>query len=691
MPQSLKVYKIFVASPNDVAEERRIIFKVIEEINHIYERENRDCRLEIWAWEKSHPDWGNPQEVIRQQIPIESCDIFIGIFWRHFGKPTGNIRPDDGKPYLSGTEEEIEIAAAARKKSVNNRPVIMLYRKIDPIPVEMTAEDLDQLKKVNDFFNKIESGIGDTALVRKTKRSKLRNLLKEDLLHAVAQIEPSSTSKDDSSTHNASAESNVFNQSHQQVTSQENIAGNVYYNIFTGGQRPISPGSGFRSWYDRVELLGNPFQHLTAEDDTQLLNYLIQPQALRHLGTQICGESDLVHWIIYADRGHGKTALRKMIAAKRYPLKPNDDLLCIVIDLYALETVVEYAHNTLESISSIHYMQVIQELVLRNVRDKRSKAISECISQVQDSTPARRRLWSLTEILRQQGFKGLLCLIDQVDEVKVTEARPEKMVQLLYPLMDLSLQTSPDVAFRYFLPASLKQSLEQQANKLRLVRYKHTDLVWENDDLKHLIAQRLIAFSKSPIHGYISLGQLCEPAGNFSAVIDQMLVEMARQNPRATVWLANSMFELHCQRENPPHFIQPATWEQVKEDWERWGRSQIFGPLKGFGIIEERIYFEGQEVRLSEKSNALLRCLIRANGGICSKSELIGAGWPSDNAEGVSAGALMEAIRRMKNELKSQGIDPEWICNAKRQGYYLRSPHDIRESAAGHDPEGDWL
>jgi len=690
MPHSLRVYKVFVASPSDVTTERRAIFRAIEEINHIYESQNKDYRLEIWAWEKSHPDWGAPQEVIKKQIPIDQCDIFIGVFWKRFGKPTGSIRPSDGRPYLSGTEEEIELATAARTENPFNRPIIMLYRKTDPISVEMTDEDLDQLRKVSEFFRKIESDTENTALVKKTRNRGFRRMLKDDLLRAVARIEsqhpqsPKTPTTDDSSTHYG------FDQKEQVVTNQTNI---YIANATLDLQQQIADEGEFRSWYDRVGLKGNPFQHLTAEDDTQLSDYLIQPQILRHLETQIRGDSDFILWIIFANRGYGKTALRSLIAQSRYPIRQKDDLLCIVFDRDALETVVERANGSLENVEAIHYIQVMQDLVLQSLKEHEcSKTISEHLSWTNDSHSVRHKLKDLTSILLQHGFKGLLCLIDQVDEVSITKAQPEEMVQLLYPFIDLTLQATPGTAFRFFLPKSLEDNIRKQTNTLRLVRCKFTHLKWEDDDLKRLIAQRLSVYSRSPASAYTSLGQLCEPESNFSARIDQMLVQTANGNPRATVWLANCLFETHCQIEKPSRRIQPATWQEVLANWEKHGRDYIFGPSpehEGFTVDNGVIYFQGQEVRLTEKSTALLLCLIHADGGICSQNTLIRAGWPSDNPEGVSNDALIEAIRRMKNEIREKKLDPKWICNARGQGYYLCNPEDASKSAARQKSEGE--
>src|SRR5690349_22389526 len=92
---------VFVASPNDVREERDRIQRVVEEFN-LGIAKAQGLILELIRWEThAWPDIGDDaQDVINRQIPIP--DIFIGILWKRFGTPT--------KRADSGTQEEFERA-----------------------------------------------------------------------------------------------------------------------------------------------------------------------------------------------------------------------------------------------------------------------------------------------------------------------------------------------------------------------------------------------------------------------------------------------------------------------------------------------------------------------------------------------------------------------------------------------------
>jgi len=726
---SLRIYKIFIASPGDVVAERRIAFDVVDELNLVYESQGENYRLKVRAWERhSHPDLGLPQAVIKEQIPIEECDIFIGVFWKRFGTPPGSVRPSDGRPYLSGTEEEIDIAIAARETSSNQRPVIMLYRKTDLTPDLGSDEDHVQYAKVIEFFRQCKSSGEHPALVGEFEEYDFQDLLKRHLLQIIADFESSQfplvTMRPDTISQGKEHTATLERARRTLAILEEQVAGfgilhaPAHLRIELEEKRnevtelEAQLGVGFvahtindaveDAWFDRIGLIRNPFQHLMAEEDTNLLRYLVQPQFLRPVESQIRGDGDVSRWVVFANKGHGKTALRQMIARNRYPLKAKDDVLCIVCDLDALEEVVAYAGNSLETLNSIHYVKVLQELILRSVEaaPEYYNAFSKFISSSSLQKPhshnvnARQEFKALTEIVCQQGFRYLLCLLDQVDEVFIVKAQPERMVRLLKPLMRLSLQVMPGVAFRYFFPESLAPLLKEQPDVFRLDRYNVIQVKWTEEDLQRLVAQRLSTFSKHPLNPLTSLGQLCEPEGNFRASIDQALIRLAEGSPRATMWLANCLIELHCRAKNPPRFIQPATWEQVQAAWWARGRSQLFGSLtqsEGFALAGGRIYFQGREIVLSEKYDALLRCLIRKGSSICSKEELIRAAWPGDDPEGVSKSALAETIRRMKIELEKLGCDPQWITPVRGRGYCLRRPKDkdARRDTANAKSEGE--
>jgi len=142
MPRTVVAYKVFLASPGDVKEERKIVKKVIDTYNQIHSCEN--IKLELLCWEDStHPSFGDyPQEVVNSQIG-DDYDVFIGILWARFGTPTPK--------YESGTEEEFHRAFKRYKNGDSIK--LMVYRKDKSIPP--SSINVEQLQKINRFTSEV--------------------------------------------------------------------------------------------------------------------------------------------------------------------------------------------------------------------------------------------------------------------------------------------------------------------------------------------------------------------------------------------------------------------------------------------------------------------------------------------------------------------------------------------------------
>ena len=142
MPRTVISYRVFLASPGDVKEERTIVKKVIDTYNQIHSCDN--IKLELLCWENStHPSFGDyPQGVVNSQIG-DDYDVFIGILWARFGTPTSE--------YDSGTEEEFYRAYNRYKNG--DSIGLMVYRK--DVSVPPSKIDVEQLQKVNSFISEV--------------------------------------------------------------------------------------------------------------------------------------------------------------------------------------------------------------------------------------------------------------------------------------------------------------------------------------------------------------------------------------------------------------------------------------------------------------------------------------------------------------------------------------------------------
>ena len=150
MPEvpSPRMLKIFLASPDDVEEERETLARLVRDINDVltFLTPEKRLNLELVRYEThAYPDIGAPQEVINRQIPVD-YDIFIGVMWKRCGTPTRDAP--------SGTIEEFRRACEHRKHS--HLPRIMFYFCDQPIPIP-DREELEQIAGVINFRKEIES------------------------------------------------------------------------------------------------------------------------------------------------------------------------------------------------------------------------------------------------------------------------------------------------------------------------------------------------------------------------------------------------------------------------------------------------------------------------------------------------------------------------------------------------------
>lgn len=141
MPATISKYRVFVASPSDLSEEREAISGVISELNSNYGNQN-NIIIELLKWEtNSAPGISTEsvQTLINTDIP--EYDLFIGLLWMKFGTPT--------KFFGSGTEEEFELAYKKFLKDPNSIQILFYFK--NALPATFNDINPDQLSKVRNF------------------------------------------------------------------------------------------------------------------------------------------------------------------------------------------------------------------------------------------------------------------------------------------------------------------------------------------------------------------------------------------------------------------------------------------------------------------------------------------------------------------------------------------------------------
>jgi hypothetical protein len=127
--------EVFIASTNDLREERRAVEEVLRDWNSRNGRD-RQIMLKPIRWEEdATPELGpgSFQAVINERL-LDPADVLIGIIGKRLGSPTATS--------IAGTVEEIERFAAA------NKPVLLYFSDRD---FNLSAIDPQDLQRVLDF------------------------------------------------------------------------------------------------------------------------------------------------------------------------------------------------------------------------------------------------------------------------------------------------------------------------------------------------------------------------------------------------------------------------------------------------------------------------------------------------------------------------------------------------------------
>ncbi|MCB0030813.1 MAG: hypothetical protein KDE28_23035, partial [Anaerolineales bacterium] len=152
----IRMLRVFLASPGDVAEERRRVRRIVDEFNQPGALADQyNVTLRLLAWEEATAGMGRPEDVILDALPVATWDVFIGSLWTRFGSPTGGHDPETSLPYDGGTEEEFKLAYRAWEQT--GRPHILFYRRTAP-PASLDDIHPEQLGKVRAFFEQFKTG-----------------------------------------------------------------------------------------------------------------------------------------------------------------------------------------------------------------------------------------------------------------------------------------------------------------------------------------------------------------------------------------------------------------------------------------------------------------------------------------------------------------------------------------------------
>jgi Domain of unknown function (DUF4062) len=161
-------YRVFIASPSDLKEERVAATEAINDWNAQHAVAESVVLLPVkWETHATPRSSIRPQEAINTEL-VQNSDILIGMFWTKFGTNTGVAE--------SGTVEEIDQFVAAGKPT-------MLYfsrRPIDPYAINWTQHRKLRKFKSNTYETALTGGF--------TGVDDLRQTLVRDLLSQIRKL-----------------------------------------------------------------------------------------------------------------------------------------------------------------------------------------------------------------------------------------------------------------------------------------------------------------------------------------------------------------------------------------------------------------------------------------------------------------------------------------------------------------------
>ncbi|MBD1812109.1 DUF4062 domain-containing protein [Microcoleus vaginatus DQ-U2] len=146
MPVDTKLYRVLIASPGDVPQEREIIREEIARWNAIHTSDMKMILMPL-GWETdATPDLEERGQAIINRQLVDICDLLIGVFWTRLGTPTPQAE--------SGTVEEIE-----RVHNEGKRCIVYFSDK----EVSLSATDLKQYKRLQKYKDELnKKGLTDT-------------------------------------------------------------------------------------------------------------------------------------------------------------------------------------------------------------------------------------------------------------------------------------------------------------------------------------------------------------------------------------------------------------------------------------------------------------------------------------------------------------------------------------------------
>lgn len=462
--------------------------------------------------------------------------------------------------------------------------------------------------------------------------------------------------------------------------------------------QPDSIESPLNRWLAAMGLRGNPFAHRNAEQEPDLPDYFVDVDRFDELLVTAAP------CVVFAARGCGKTAQRRMLAAQCRPEWTDTGRLAVHYTYDGFQQALRAAGDDPARMRTDHHAAAILHCALDALReavrcDHRLAALlqrPDLAFRLQALTAhdasSTVELDAFTGLLADCGLGPLVVLVDGLDEFPLLAGDPARMADFLAPLLGtLPFIERPGMAFKFFLPQEAEAELRRRP-WFRPDRLRIFSITWNRERLQEMLGQRLAHFSAEGGRVYTRLGQLCQT--DLAGCIDAELVSLAGGLPRAALALADMLLRGHCRTAAEDELIAPATWEDVKRQWDT-RKTDFFRadatppqttalPVSSTGwpplVVDEnamRVWVGDREItsELTAQEFHVLLALYRHAPAVCSDDLLVAEAWSdAKNREGVTDQAIAATISRLRRCLGQPSAERGYIERVKGRGYRLH-PH----------------
>jgi Tfp pilus assembly protein PilF len=166
----MTAYRIFIASPGGLEDEREDFKEVLQAYNEQDAIERGVIFIPV-GWEITPGGVGRPQKLINDDV--RRCDYFLMLLWDRWGSPP---QAGDAGPYTSGSHEEYGVASECYGDG-SMREIVVLFKDVDPGKLSDPGKELTNVLEFRKRLEQEKSLLFETFDDPGAFREKLRRHL----------------------------------------------------------------------------------------------------------------------------------------------------------------------------------------------------------------------------------------------------------------------------------------------------------------------------------------------------------------------------------------------------------------------------------------------------------------------------------------------------------------------------------